>query len=272
MSITRRASSQPERSARSRTGSVRIVRLGTTSPLFGAGHDGSAAFEELRALSVSGPADRIAGAVVVITFDARISSVTGDQTSVQVGASSHEVPVHSSRGSRTGELRLQLPHLARTDRDVQVDVTIPLRRTATCKFGEGAEIADFVGTNLGGGTAETSEWRYPDLVSDADGYLLGADSLQGVPFAETYARWMVSRPDPMQRLAAFLQARFTRSDMSLRTAIESNIGSLWTAWYWANIPRKEFQEGQPDPTPEQLVEFKRACALELLRKAGLPTN
>lgn len=141
-----------------------------------------------------------------------------------------------------------------------------------CKFGKGAKIKDFVETNLGGGTKETSEWRYPDLISDADGYLMGADSLQGVPFAETFARWMVSRPDPMQRLAAFLQQRFTRSDMSLRVAIESNIASLWTAWYWANIPRKEFQEGQPDPTSGQLVEFKSACAFELLSKAGLPTN
>lgn len=110
---------------------VRIVRVGTTSPLFGPGHQGSSPFEELRALSVCGPADQISGSVVVVTFDARTSSVTGDETSVQIGGSSHQVAVQSSSADQTGELRLQLPRLARTERDVQVDVTIPLRRTAT---------------------------------------------------------------------------------------------------------------------------------------------
>jgi len=141
-----------------------------------------------------------------------------------------------------------------------------------CKFGKGGDIAAFVASNLGGNNPDTSEWRMPDLISDVDGYLTGADSLNGIPFAESYARWMVSQPDPMKRLASFLQQRFARQGMSVRTCIESNIATLWTDWYWADIPRKEFQEGQPDPTSAQLTAFKEACAVTLLTKAKLPIN
>lgn len=130
---------------------VVIDRIGTTSPLFGSGHQGSLPFEELRGISLSGPADQISAAVVVIIFDPRISSVTGDETSVQIDGSSHEVPVQSSRDEQTGELRLQLPRITGSYRDAQVEVAIPLRRTAS--FPDDA-VEGPVGTTIEVRTAE----------------------------------------------------------------------------------------------------------------------
>ncbi|GAB3616681.1 hypothetical protein GCM10027416_12380 [Okibacterium endophyticum] len=138
------------------------------------------------------------------------------------------------------------------------------------KHGGGGSITQFVANNLGGGTEETSQWRQPDLIADADGWLVGRDVRDGTSFSDSMANWLREYPSWQTRLELFIRARFTVPGMTLNAAIQNNIQSTFsTSWPWPDYPRGRFLDGADDPTPAQLTEFKKACADNLLLKAGL---
>jgi len=138
-----------------------------------------------------------------------------------------------------------------------------------CKFQKGESVKAFVERNLGGTDSSTSEFTLVDLISDADGYLIGSETRGQTSFVDSFAYWLVRFPDPRDRIAEFLRRRFSRDDMSLRDSIISNIDSLWHGWPWPEVPRKGFQEGQVDPTSGQLAEFAAACADTLMKRGGI---
>jgi len=141
------------------------------------------------------------------------------------------------------------------------------------KFGSGQTIAQFVATNLGGGTDETSEWQLPDLISDADGWLIGRDVRDGISFSTSVAKWFQQYPIWSTRLAVFVRDRFTQTGKTLNQSIQQNIRSIFVDFPWPGAARDAFQEGQSDPTAAELTQFTTACAANLLKRAGLvPTS
>ncbi|MBF4622746.1 glycoside hydrolase domain-containing protein [Clavibacter sp. VKM Ac-2872] len=141
------------------------------------------------------------------------------------------------------------------------------------KFAGGLSIDDFVSANLGGSDGETSEWQLPDLISDADGWLVGRDVLGGISMSESMAHWFGSRPESVDRIADFLRARFARAGVGLADAIGQNIESIFAGgWPWPSYARSAFGEGQADPTKDELTLFVNACTTTLLSRAGLPAT
>lgn len=138
------------------------------------------------------------------------------------------------------------------------------------KFGAGRSIEAFVTDNLGGSDPNTSEWRLPDLISDADGYFIGRDIRNGISFTDSMANLFVASPGWQTRVALFVKARFGRSGMTLNASIQQNVASIFgSSWPYPAVPRAGFQEGQTDPTAAELTQFQLWVARKLLSKAGL---
>jgi peptidoglycan hydrolase-like protein with peptidoglycan-binding domain len=138
-----------------------------------------------------------------------------------------------------------------------------------CKFQQGEGVTKFVEKNLGGTDSTTSEFTMVDLISDADGFLIGVETRLQTSFPDSFAALLVRLPEPADRIAEFLHRRFDRDGVTLRQSIIGNIESLWHGKIWPEIPREGFQEGQVDPTSDQLTEFAKACADTLLTRAGI---
>jgi len=141
------------------------------------------------------------------------------------------------------------------------------------KFVGPTTIEHFVSTNLGAGSENTSEWRLPDLIADADGWLVGRDVYDAVRLADSLSNWWAEVPRWQDRLKAFIEGRFRQPGKSLNQSIQENIVTIFAnSWPWPDEPRDGFQEGQPDPTPEELASFAAACANTLLIRAEMPTG
>ena len=137
------------------------------------------------------------------------------------------------------------------------------------KFSNGQPIKDFVAINLGGGTDQTSEFQLRDLISDADGWLIGRDVRTGSSFSTSMATWFQQYPSWQARLSIFVRDRFIQSGKSLNESIQQNVESIYVNWPWPQLARDQFAEGQEDPTPTELTLFTAACAETLLIRAGL---
>ena len=125
-------------------------------------------------------------------------------------------------------------------------------------------------TNLGGGTEKISLFRQPDLIADADGWLIGRDVRAGASFSTSMGTLLQQHPNWEDRVAIFLRERFTQTGKTLNTSIQQNIESIYVNWPWQAYARDQFAQGQKDPTPDtELPEFATACAKTLLSRAGL---
>ncbi|WP_144761878.1 glycoside hydrolase domain-containing protein [Curtobacterium sp. 9128] len=136
------------------------------------------------------------------------------------------------------------------------------------KFGAGQKIDVFVTENMGQDTDKT-EWSRADVISDADGWLVGRDILGTVTVPESFRTWLLGHPSWQDRLAIFLRARFASSDLSLKVSIVNNVSSVFTDPWPYTKARDAFQEGVRDPSAEERELLADAIATTWLALAKL---